>query len=53
MIIWTVVAVYLVIGAIVAGVIRLNNYPYSLVIGLLWGPLLILGLFDDLMHGKL
>ena len=52
MIIW-IVAAYLAIGALVAGAMRVNGYPYSLVVGLLWGPLLILGLFDDWRQGRL
>ena len=53
MIVWIVVAIYLAIGSIVAVVMRVNGYPYGLVVGLLWGPLLILGLIDDWRHGRL
>ena len=52
MVVWIVVVGYLVVGAVVAGAMRMNGYPYGLVVGLLWGPLLVLGLFDDWRAGR-
>ncbi len=44
---------YLMVGLLVAGVMRANGYPYGLVVGLLWFPLLVLGLIDDWRQGRL